>query len=130
MDFLIKGDIIKVDTIKVLIDHEDESELPFELHNSHLKYSIHCSSFGQTGLMVERATRFKRRCGPWAYQLGITVEVLFGRKDFLYRVSSNEEQLVTNSKINLFIMNLPIVAKHHMNPFGYFNDGFMEIAYS
>lgn len=46
LEYLTKGDIVKVDTIKVIIDHEKESDVPKEMYDSHLKYSIHSTSFG------------------------------------------------------------------------------------
>ena len=47
LDYLIKGDIVKVDIFKVLIDQEsdkdiDKSELP-----KHLKYGVKEASFGR-----------------------------------------------------------------------------------
>lgn len=46
LDYLIKGDIFKMDIIKVLIDHESEAEITSEKKTDFLRYEINNNDFG------------------------------------------------------------------------------------
>lgn len=73
LDYIVKGQIFKIDIIKVLSDYEKEEDIPEELKDVHLKYCLINSVFGISAKIVHRAIGCKGCCcNP--YQMAALVE--------------------------------------------------------
>lgn len=76
LDYIVKGDLIKIDVTKMLLDHEDESELKSEEErNNKLRYQIINSSFNIPAKCNRRASSWKwccRCCNP--YEIAAVIE--------------------------------------------------------
>lgn len=73
MDFIVKGNLIKYDIAKILLDYEEEELIPAEQRSFNLRYSIINSVFGVSAKITHRAIGYKSCCcNP--YKLAALVE--------------------------------------------------------
>ena len=75
---LVKGDIIKVDLFKVLLDHESESEIQGPDPINHLRYCIINTSLLLVGSSAKKAVPLKPYIGKNAYTITAFFEILKG----------------------------------------------------
>ena len=82
LEYITKGDTIKIDVIKVLIDHEDERDVYETLSTNtdasvedFLRYEIINSSFGLASNCARNAVHMKPYFGKHAYTLQTVVEL-------------------------------------------------------
>ena len=75
LDYIVKGDLIKMDISKVLLDHEKEEEIKQEVKFDQMRYSLINSSFGMVGEIVYGAERWKGCCCN-AYTMASIIEIL------------------------------------------------------
>lgn len=62
LDYIVKGDLVRYDVGKILIDHESEDLIKEEALNHNLRYSIINSVFGISAKIVHTAIGFKKCC--------------------------------------------------------------------
>ena len=62
LDFIVKGNLIKYDVAKVLLDYEDENQIPETQRNNNLKFSIINSVFSVSAKINHRAIGWKKCC--------------------------------------------------------------------
>ena len=55
LDHIIKGDIVKVDLIKTIIDHEREEDIKEEDREKYVKYAVDLVNFGIAPKITESA---------------------------------------------------------------------------
>lgn len=55
LDYIIKGDIVKIDAMKVIIDHERDEDVPEEEKFSYIRYGLALVSFGISGKVSEKS---------------------------------------------------------------------------
>ena len=73
LDWLIKGDVIKMDVNKVLLDHEDEIEIPAEQRNAKFRYSVINAAVGFIAKITHLAVKHKKYMGKGCYISSATV---------------------------------------------------------
>ena len=68
LDWLVKGDIIKMDVNKVLLDYESEDEIPdTEERNQKFRYSVINAAVGYIAKVVHKAGYHKPYTGSGCY---------------------------------------------------------------
>ena len=55
LDYIVKGDFIKVDLTKIIIDYESQEDVPAEKINSNLRWQVTNSGFGIPAKVNSRA---------------------------------------------------------------------------
>ena len=86
LDYLIKGDIVKIDVFKVLIDYEKEEDIPNDLLDDHLKYATHLCILGRPSKVNEKANAFKTSCGNRAYDVAVPIVIFCKCVDYKFNV--------------------------------------------
>ncbi len=88
LEFLIKGNTIKVDVIKILIDFESENEIIDSQKNdesilieNHLRYSIINTSLCTSANCSKNAQYMKQKIGSAAYTIQTVIEVAKRRQE-------------------------------------------------
>eukprot|EP00347_Sterkiella_histriomuscorum_P012216 403369450 len=127
LDFIVKGQLIKYDVAKVLIDYEREEDIPEEKVNSNLRYSIINSVFGVSAKITHRAISFKWCCcNP--YQVGAVVEFCKLRAE-LVDIYVDEQLIFENfPSILLGVFNSKYGGGGmNLSPYSVLNDGLIEV---
>ena len=74
LNWLVKGDIIKMDVNKVLLDYESEDEIPeTEERNQKFRYSVINTAVGYIAKITHRAVHHKPYFGSGCYISSATV---------------------------------------------------------
>lgn len=127
LDFIVKGNIIKYDIGKTLLDYETEEEIPPESLISNLRYTVLNSVFGVSAKIVHKAISYKGCCCN-AYKMAAIIEFCKLKPDnyniYIDDVLVQENQPVVfmgvfNSKYGGGGMNL--------SPYSVVNDGMFEL---
>ena len=59
LDFVVKGDTIKMDLMACLYDYERKEDIPEDKLLNHFRYSVICSNFGGIARILHTAIKFK-----------------------------------------------------------------------
>ncbi|CDW74738.1 transcriptional regulator [Stylonychia lemnae] len=127
LDFIVKGDLLKYDVGKVLLDYENEEDVPPEQINSNLRYSLINSVFGVSAKINHSAIGYKRCCcNP--YQLAALKE--FCRLSPVY-VTIEADGEVVYENIPLILIGV-FNTKYggggfNLSPYSTVNDGMLEV---
>lgn len=70
LDDLVKGDVMKIDVIKILLDYEDEKDIPPEEQINKYRYSIINTCFTLPAKCAHAATKYKKCLGKKGYIAG------------------------------------------------------------
>lgn len=62
LDYIIKGDIIKIDSTKLLIDYENAGDVPEEIRSKNIRYQLINSSYTIPGRVNAGANKWKWCC--------------------------------------------------------------------
>ena len=85
LDYLIKGESMKMDIVSCLIDYQKVEDIPQDKLLNHHRYSIICAGTGIVAKIVHRAIDFKRGmcscCNP--YIAAALVEFWKGESNFI-----------------------------------------------
>ena len=139
LTFLVKGDVIKTDISKVLMDYEDEASLnqakqenPTKVDfNDHIRYSNICVNFALIANCNRNAAGMKKCLGQGAYTLQTVIE-MFKKRQEKFDIDIDEgTKVVTDLDaqfINIFNGKCagPQIT---VNPLGMLNDSYMELIY-
>lgn len=130
LDYLVKGDIIKVDVTKVLIDYESEDQIPADQRESNLRYQLVNSALSLTAKINNRASSWKWCCCCNPYQIAALIELAKVKHDPL-DLYCDGELLLSNFETCLA---MTLTGKYtgngmFINPTGLINDGQMEFVY-
>lgn len=126
----MKGDTIKVDLFKILLDHEKEQDIKGDLF-SHLRYSIINTSLLLVGSTAKNAVPLKPYIGKSAYTFSAIIEIL---KHFVgnYDIDVDHGRYKINNLQTLYmqIYNGKFGGgKIMLNPIGLINDGYMDLVF-
>ena len=78
IEFILKGETVKMDVNKVLMDAENEDEIPIEEKTSRMRYSIINASIGFIAKAVHRAKIHKNYVGNLCYTTAGFFEIAGG----------------------------------------------------
>jgi diacylglycerol kinase (ATP) len=120
LDYIIKGEIIKIDTVKHVIDYEKEEDVPDMDRQMFLRYQLINSNFSVPAKIAHSAIYYKSCCGRAAYDIAAIKEFCKLRPDH-FDMENFETVLVMgmSGKIGGGGMVL--------NPFGVLNDGLLDL---
>ena len=95
LDYIIKGDTMKIDIIKCLVDYENFEEIPEDKVFTNFRYIICGLTSGLVAKLVHRAQRYKTNfCGD-PYILAAAVELLSSQTES-YTVEVDGVKVVEN----------------------------------
>lgn len=129
LDYIIKGDLIKVDVTRLLMDHDTEESIPQDEKPKYLRYQLINSSYGIPAKVNHGASRWKSCCCN-AYQISAIIEFTRIKYDLVDVYCDG--QLLVENQLTPFLMGFS--GKHGgngmlLNPWGVINDGQMELLY-
>lgn len=79
LDYICKGEIIKCDTARILLDHESESTLPEGLERLNFcRYMVINSGCAMPPLISFKAKYWKTCCGKASYSIAALIEAMKG----------------------------------------------------
>ena len=79
LDYICKGETIKVDTIQCLLDHESEETLPEGLERFNFcRHSIINNGFAMPPMIAFKAKSWKTCCGKTSYTIATLIEAIKG----------------------------------------------------
>lgn len=79
LDYICKGEIIKCDTARILMDHETEETLPEGLERlNFLRYMMINSGAALPPLVAFKAKAWKACCGKTSYTIATLIEAMKG----------------------------------------------------
>lgn len=131
LNYIIKGDIIRIDINKVLIDCENEESIPDVDKTLNLRYSIINSNFSTPAKVAHAAVYYKRCCGGKAYEIAALREFLRIKRDkFDVYI---DEQLYLENMETVIIMGFNGKVSGgglYISPYAVINDGLMDLTLS
>ena len=79
LNYLVKGECIKMDTVKVLMDHEDEETLPEGLDRiNYCRHMLINSAMAMPAKIANTAIPLKSCCGTKSYEIATVWEACKG----------------------------------------------------
>ena len=139
LKYLLKGNIIKMDILKALLDHESEDEVISKAEstkgfdrNDFLRYSIINTSLLLVGLTAKNAKDWgKQYIGSTAYTVSCIVELIKRERGiFDIEIDDGLEYIKDLDTQYMMIYNGKTGGgRIILNPIGMINDGFMEMVY-
>ena len=133
LDWLVKGDIIKMDVNKVLIDYESENEIPeSEDRASKFRYSVINASVGYIAKCTHKADSHKPYMGRYCYTSSAIVN-FFGNDNETFEVCFEQHDgsriEFTEDTMFLVIMNGRYGGgRVPMAPAAILNDGLLDVS--
>ena len=126
---IIKGDTIRLDLGRVMIDHEAEEAIPEYKKLDMLRYSIINTSFSMPAKFAAAASSYKAIFGKYAYQAG-TLRKLPGIEYDKFSIQIDGEAMTSSLEtLCLFIFNSKYGGGNQIiNSFGLMNDGQAELS--
>lgn len=136
LDYICKGETIKVDTVRVMLDHQSEDTLPEGMERYAVcRHMLINSGCAMPPLVSIKAKFWKGCCGKASYTIATLIEAAKGNL-----VSDNFEILVDGKRVDneeshstIFLMGFN--GKHTgggmmLNPYACLNDGLTDIVWS
>jgi len=134
LDYLRKGDTVKMDLNKVLIDADSEADVPVADRFEKLRYSVINASIGFIAKTVHKAASAKSWAGKHAYVYSGVSEFLGGCRPDTYSVQIEQPDGTSQTNENLesviiFINNGKFCGGGLLiTPTALLNDGLLDIA--
>jgi diacylglycerol kinase family enzyme len=136
LDYICKGETIKVDTVRVLLDHESEETLPEgpERYNV-CRHMLTNSGLAMTPLVSIKAQFWKGCCGKASYTIAAILEAIKGNlvSDHFEILVDGErvENKEQHSSICIMAFNGKFTGGGMMlDPYGCVNDGMLDIIWT
>jgi diacylglycerol kinase (ATP) len=128
LDYIVKGEIIRIDTVKHLIDYETEESIPDMERQMNLRYQLINSNFSLPAKIAHSANYYKSCCGRKAYDIAAIKEFCKLRPDH-FDLYLDGEIYMENFETVLFMGMSGKIGGGGMilNPFGVHNDGIMDL---
>ena len=131
LDYLIKGDTVKMDIERVLVDYERVEDIPPEEVRSHIKYQLDIGSFSMLARILAGSFQYKARWGNTAYTIAALKGFTCDKKRDFFNLYQDDELFEENIELNvLLVSNVNYVSAALTNPLAFANDGFVELHYS
>jgi len=131
LDYIVKGDIFRMDISKVLIDYESEEEIPDVDKIVNLRYSLVNSNFSMPAKAAHTALYYKTCCGGKAYEVAALREFM--------RLKRDKFDMYVDEKLYLENMETVIIMGFngktsggglYIAPYAVINDGLLDITLS
>lgn len=128
LDYIVKGDLFKMDVCKVVIDYEKEEDIPKIDKTSNLRYQLINSNFSCPAKIAHSAIYYKKCCGAKAYDIAAIGEFC-KLKEGVYDLYINKDLYLEDIKTTLV---MGFNGKYGgggmvLNPFALINDGFTDM---
>ena len=81
LDYIVKGDVVRMDTSKVLIDYDREEDIPVADRPTNLRYMLINCNFAVAARVAHRAISFKNCCCGNAYEMAAVIEFMKIKED-------------------------------------------------
>jgi diacylglycerol kinase family enzyme len=136
LKFVLKGDVIKMDVNKVLIDADDESQILPEEKFDRTRFSVSSTAIGFIGRLTNQAGRFKPVFGKSCYiASGLHLLITAGVEVDAYSVEMKQPQDVgetvhiPNYRSAIVFINNSKFSGTGLNftPCAFLNDGLLDI---
>jgi diacylglycerol kinase (ATP) len=135
IDFILKGETVKIDVNRVIMDAETEDSIPEQDRESRMRYSLINASIGFIAKCVWRGLGLKRYFGNFCYQAAAVYEMSGTQKSEDYAIELDQADGSTLT-IPLFstevamIMNGKSGGTHiPFTPMAMMNDGLLDILF-
>ena len=136
LNYLVKGECIKMDTVKVLMDHENEESLPEGLDRlNYCRHMVINSAVAMPAKIANTAIPMKNCCGTKSYEIATIWEACKGnfRPDSYDLFIDGQKVLPPNTHIEttlLMICNGKFTGGGMIvNPFACVNDGLCDVTW-
>ena len=136
LNYIIKGECIKIDTVRVLADHDSEDTLPEG--NDRLNYCRHMminSAIAMPAKIANTAIPMKSCCGTKAYELATVWEACKGnfKSDNFDLYIDDQRVMPPNTHVQTTVMMI-CNGKYTgggmiINPFAALNDGLCDVTW-
>ena len=136
LNYIIKGECIKLDTIRCLFDHESEDTLPEG--DERYKFMQHADmncGMGITGKINIGAEPYKKWFGKRSYEIATILEKLKGNfvtEDYEVEIDGQRLEGLSEAKsLMLIVANGKYKGGDTiLNPFACLNDGLLDVSWS
>lgn len=129
LDYIVKGDLFKMDAIKVLIDHEKEEDIPEEDKIMYMRYELNNNDFGLPSRASQNASYYKKCLGKKAYDLAGFREIINLKYDKFDLYMDDQLYMEDVEAILIMFFNGKLGGGGMMmQPFAVLNDGFLDVA--
>ena len=137
LNYIIKGECIEIDTIRVLLDHDDETTLPDG--NDRLNYCRHMminSAVAMPAKIANTAIPLKNCCGTKSYELATLWEAC--KRNFradTFKLTIDGQDVVSDAADNVNTTLLMVTNGKYtgggmvINPFAVMNDGLCDVTW-
>ena len=130
LQYIKKGDLIKLDVVKVLLDHESEEAIEESLKTNHLRFSIINSGLCLTANCAKNAVKWKRLLGKHAYSLQTVIELAKMRSEKYDFLIDDDIQIENQDTQFILVYNAKYGGGRMMlNPLAIINDGHFEFLF-
>ena len=98
LDYICKGEVIKIDTVRVIIDNETEETLPEGIERLNFtRYMAINSGCAMPSLIAHKANWWKGCCGKNSYAIATLVEAIKGNIiSDIFEVFVDGEKVIAN----------------------------------
>lgn len=137
LNYIVKGEVIQIDTVRVLIDHDSEDTLP--AGNDRLNYCRHMminAAVAMPAKIANTAIPLKGCCGTKSYEFATLWEACKGNfKADTYELHIDGEQVVQNGQNELDTTLIMVCNGKYtgggmvINPFANMNDGLVDVTW-
>lgn len=141
LDFIVNAEVIPVDLIRVLIDHETPEEIPHIDTDvlDHCRYMLNDCLLAMSSRVANKASRYKKRCYCFGRRCFITAalqETIFGSSSpdmFTIEVDGvriDTDRKETTSSVIFMLLNGKFTGGGGVvDPFACMNDGLVDLTW-
>jgi len=137
MDYIVNREVTLVDTVRVLIDHEDEESLP--TGDDRLNFMRHMminSAMSMPAKVANEAIPMKKCCGKASYTIATLKEAIkCNVRQDLFNVTVDGKKVTREGKDDVgTVLLMPFNGKNTgagmiINPFAVMNDGLVDLTF-
>jgi len=138
LDYIVNREVTKVDTVRVLIDHENEESLPEDI-NERIKFCRHMminSSLAFPAKIANEAVPWKAWVGTASYKIVTLFEAIKGNVQpdhFNIFIDGVVQKMDTKNDVQTILIMLfngkTTGAGMILNPFAVMNDGLLDVTW-
>lgn len=134
LEWLIKGDVIRVDINKVLLDAEHEDEIADEVKSNRFRYSFSSSSSGFVAKCVHKSISHKKYVGNACYKTSAIANVLTSETECQTMILEDKDgcktELQDEHSFMLCVMNGKFGGTGiYFAPVAILNDGLFDLVF-
>lgn len=137
LDYICKKEIIKVDSVRILLDHESEDTLPEGIERLNFcRYMMINSGASMPSLVAFKAKAWKACCGKTSYTIATLIEAIKGNiVPDIYELYVDGEKVKLNATEDLATILLMLGNGKYtgggmiINPYACVNDGMIDVTW-